>query len=508
MQELEPTLRNTLLSAGLIAIAVLIYWPSTAALWHYWTNDNYVGAHGLLIVLLAVWLFFLARRRLETVRTEPAAYPGVVLLVSSFLWLIFWRAGIQELHLLLLPVLMGLAIWAALGYSAALAVAFPLGYLYFAVPAWGIFVEPLQELTARATGVLAPLIGVPAQMHGDLVLLPGVGAFSIERGCSGINFLTVGLAIAALLGELEQATLRRRAVLLAVMGALAVLANWIRVLVIVDAGYTTHMRHVLVSRGHYMFGWVLFTTIMVAFVWLLARPYRQPASASANSQESTRPLIRMSAYATTVAVLIAMPVVVYTFVTRLDARMAPLVFSAPAGRAGWQGPVADVPPTWNPEFVGPHSQWDFTYRGATGHNVEMVAIGYPRQAQGQELVSEDNSLFGAAPLTTVAETTVTLGGDSYNETIAADERGHRSLVWSVYDIGGREFVTPLMSQLWYGVRSLGGPPYSVLFAFRTDCADSCDSARATLRSFVQTMGPEFFASVTRAPQSSHIARAT
>ena len=64
-------------------------------------------------------------------------------------------------------------------------------------------------------------------------------------------------------------------------GALAVLANWIRVLVIVDAGYTTQMRHVLVSRGHYMFGWVLFTTIMVAFVWLLARPYRRPASGGA-----------------------------------------------------------------------------------------------------------------------------------------------------------------------------------------------------------------------------------
>jgi len=48
--------------------------------------------------------------------------------------------------------------------------------------------------------------------------------------------------------------------------------------------------------------------------------------------------------------------------------------------------------------------------------------------------------------------------------VVADEQGRRSLVWSVYDIGGREFVTPLLSQLWYGVRSLAGAPYSVLFA--------------------------------------------
>jgi EpsI family protein len=495
MQELEPTLRNTMLSAGLIALALSIYWPSTAALWHYWTNDNHGGAHGLLIVSLAVWLFFLARQRLARVRTEPSVLACVALLVSSFLWLIFWRAGIQELHLLLLPVLMGLAIWAALGFPAALAVAFPLGYLYFAVPAWGIFNSPLQDLTARATGVLAPLIGVPAQMHGDLVLLPGVGAFSIERGCSGVNFLTVGLAVAALLGELEQATLRRRALLLAVMGVLAVLANWLRVLIIVDAGYTTNMRHVLVSRGHYMFGWVLFTALMVAFVWVLARPYRGAVPRGEGSLAERATAGGMPAYAATVAALVALPLLAYCFVLRLDATAAPVAFKAPAGRAGWQGPLSVAQNPWQPDFVGQHSQWVFAYHGPTGHNVEMVAIGYAMQAQGQELVSEQNSLFGAAQVDFAAEHEVTLDGGSYIETIAADAAGHRQLVWSVYDIGGREFVTPLISQLWYGVRSLGGPPYSVLFAFRTACGASCDSARDTLRSFVKTMGPDLVRSI-------------
>jgi hypothetical protein len=125
----------------------------------------------------------------------------------------------------------------------------------------------------------------------------------------------------------------------------------------------------------------------------------------------------------------------------------------------------------------------------------MVAIGYAMQAQGQELVSEQNSLFGAAQVDFAAEHEVTLDGGSYIETIAADAAGHRQLVWSVYDIGGREFVTPLISQLWYGVRSLGGPPYSVLFAFRTACGASCDSARDTLRSFVKTMGPDLVRSI-------------
>ncbi len=136
----------------------------------------------------------------------------------------------------------------------------------------------------------------------------------------------------------------------------------------------------------------------------------------------------------------------------------------------------------------------------------MVAIGYPMQGQGRELVNEENSLFAATTFEPVAENKVMLDGRSYVEIVAADAQGQRTLVWYVYDIGGREFVTPLFSQLWYGVRSLGGPPYSVLFAFRTACESSCDSARDTLRSFVKTMGPDFLASVTNEPHRSAASR--
>lgn len=504
MQESAPTLRNALLSARLIAIAVLAYWPSTVALWGYWTNDNYSGTHGFLVVPLAALLLYRARHRLAAVRVWPSRVACGLLLLCSIAWLVFWRAGIQELHLLLLPVLMGLAVFAALGFQAALLVAFPLAYLYFAEPAWGIFTVPLQTLTIHAVEVLAPLIGVPAQMQGDLVVLPHVGVFEIARGCSGVSFLTVGLAVAALIGELEQASLRRRALLLAVMGVLAVLSNWIRVLVIVDAGYTTHMRHVLVSRGHYMFGWVLFAAVMVAFVWLMARPLASTARATSVSQGGLL-VAKTSMYMATIVALVVMPLVAYTIVTGLDVSAMPVAFSAPAGRGGWEGPVSGGGDSWKPEFVGPHSQWYFAYQGAAGHNVDMVAIGYSSQAQGRELVSEENSLFGATWVP-MAETTITLGSQSYIEVVAADDRGQRSLTWSVYDIGGREFVSPLMSQLWYGIRSLGGSPYSVLFAFRTACEASCDAARDTLRSFVKTMGPHLMASVTRAPRLNRASR--
>jgi hypothetical protein len=72
----------------------------------------------------------------------------------------------------------------------------------------------------------------------------------------------------------------------------------------------------------------------------------------------------------------------------------------------------------------------------------------------------------------------------------ADPHGDQSVIWAFYDIGGRGFVTPLFSQLWYGVRSLATPPYSALFAFKVQCAPSCQAARATLGSFLQGMDSE------------------
>jgi EpsI family protein len=249
----------------------------------------------------------------------------------------------------------------------------------------------------------------------------------------------------------------------------------------------------------------LFMVVVVAIVWAAARAW-VPVSRTTTFGGTAAVTASFSACIPTVIALVALPLAVYVFVSRLDMRMAPVVFVAPAGRDGWQGPERDAGDNWKPDFVGDPSQWHVAYQGPAGHNVEMVAIGYSQQAQGQELVNEENSLLGAGPLAPMTEAKVTLDDRSYIELVAGDPLGHRTLVWSVYDIGGRPFVTPLLSQLWYGLRSLGGAPYSVMFAFRAACTSNCDGARNTLKSFVRAMGADCFASVTREPRSSSTSR--
>ena len=52
------------------------------------------------------------------------------------------------------------------------------------------------------------------------------------------------------------------------MAALALLANWLRVYTVIEAGYLTDMHHYLVSVSHYWFGWGVFALALVAFFWL------------------------------------------------------------------------------------------------------------------------------------------------------------------------------------------------------------------------------------------------
>src|SRR2546430_4831726 len=111
------------------------------------------------------------------------------------------------------------------------------------------------------------LTGPSASISGDIIRIPN-GSFLIEEGCSGLHFMIVGLAVAALHGELRRDPWRIRAAQLALMGLLALLANWVRVYIIIEAGYLTNMQSYLVRVSHYWFGWGVFPGALIGFLRL------------------------------------------------------------------------------------------------------------------------------------------------------------------------------------------------------------------------------------------------
>ena len=272
---------------GLWLAVAMVYWPSIQALARLWVNTaEETYTHGYLILLISLWLTVRERHRLATTSVRPVPAALVALLLLSALWTWAWRASIQELHLMLLPVILFTAVLAALGPRTARLLVFPIGYLYFALPFWSDFNGLLQALSARMTGVLLWLTGVPGFMQGNFIVMPA-GTIQIAGGCSGLHAFIVGLALAALYVKLFGLAGRQRLSALILMAAVALIVNWLRIFVVTAAAYLTHMQTSLV-RNHYWLGWWLFAAGFAGFLWWMER---KPAAPQASTSTETAPQI-------------------------------------------------------------------------------------------------------------------------------------------------------------------------------------------------------------------------
>jgi EpsI family protein len=379
-------------------------------------------------------------------------------------------------------------VFAAFGWSVAALAAFPIGYLYFALPIWTPFSGLLQHLTIDAVGLLATLTGLPAQVEGTLVHVPE-GVFEVASGCSGLQMFVAGLALAALQGHLGYEAPRVRIKRLALMAILTLMCNWVRVFTIVVAGHLTDMKHYLVTVDHYFFGWVLFGGTLAIFMWMTRR---WPTSGSGQYLRSPgeRDAVSPAACVTAAVALSIVPLSAYSLERSSVRAAAPAAAVLPPGVGGWAGPLDSSESRWQPAFTGASERLRAVYADSAGRSVAVFAVIYEAQRQSAKLVSYANSVAGEEGVAIEDERVISVAGANFRQTVLSERNGWRAVIWWVYDVDGRAFVNPLKSQLWYGIRSLTGPRRASLRAFRAECRPGCDGARRDLSRFVELMDPQ------------------
>lgn len=275
-------LRTALGVWGVIALVIIACWPISVRVWHYWVdadNNHVLGGRGVCVSLLAFWLLYRARGSLNSAAPRRLPWAATLLLLAAAATLLTWLGDLTAWQALMLPTLMLLGILTLYGPAVTRAAAVPIAFLYLAAPAWDdLLGPPLQKLTLWVMSWAAPVSGIPASVSGSVISLPGHMSVEVAQGCSGVGFLIEGVAIAALLGEFEGARWQRRLALVAGIIPVALLANWARVLLLVYIGYSSGMRHILVTRYHLQFGYVVFSAVLLAFLWLVTRynPTRTP----------------------------------------------------------------------------------------------------------------------------------------------------------------------------------------------------------------------------------------
>jgi exosortase len=468
---------------ALALLVSLVYWPSTAVLGAQWSDfTNITYTHGWLILVVCVALVIGSRRDIASAPAGPWPLALAALVLCILAWLVCYRASIQDLHITIFPAIFWLAAASSFGWPVGRLLLFPVAFFYFALPSWSQLSNPLQELTVAAMHGLLALTGPQAVIAGNYIHLPN-GSFVVEEGCSGLHFMIVGLAVAALHGELRRDPWKTRVVQLAVMAMLALVANWVRVYAIIEAGYLTDM-HSYLLRNHYWFGWGVFAGALAIFFWLMAR--FEPAETGPSRNLSAVPAAHtgratVAGFLTAVAVLVALPAGSAALRSVHPDAIPPAAAGEPP--APWSAAPPDINSTWLPVFAGADKQQRLAFTNTDGDNVEVFSVSYRTQRQGAELVGSGSTVVGKW-LKSRGERVLETAAGEFREIEVVDRSGARSLIWFRYEIAGRNFVIPLASQLWYGIKATVSRPSATLIAVRAGCNVDCDAARRALRTFL------------------------
>jgi len=471
--------------AGLVA-----FWPSVASLWTYW-GQIVTYQHGPLIAAIALAWLVIAARPMRADPAQPSLAAVVLLTGVSLTWLVALRANIQIGHQLLFPAGIWLAILAAAGWQTARRVFAPIAFLYFSIPVWDYLVPPLQWLSVRATEGILALIGVPASVHEYHVSIPE-GSFKIVEGCSGLRYFMVALAVAVLAAAINDMRGWRRWGFIMVSGMLALLANWVRIVIVIYAGHVTDMQHYLVAKEHLTFGNALFVVLLVA-IYLLAR-FMVPAGTPAGVPVVPSPASGVTPDGDVAPWRVWLPLVPLVLVVMLvQVRSfvpvaAPSLGDFPLVAGEWLGPLP-ASRSWAPVYVAPVEERRVSYTTGAGA-IEIYVNVYGEQRQGEELVFYGNSLLAPGSWTRAWPLVTGALGDTLATLEARDPEGRTWLVAYTFRVGDISTRSELSSKLAYGIMSLVHPVPSGVIALATKCQENCEAARALVDSFWDDMsGP-------------------
>jgi len=483
-------------SLGLVALAIAVFWPSVAALAELWSHpERRTYQHGYLIAAIAFWLLYRERGRLAAAVSAPAWPMLAVAALGGFAWAVAWNASLQVLHFLIWPAVLWSALTGAFGWRAGRVLLLPVGFVYFAMPIWDALTPLLQIATVKANEVLALLAGMPVIIEDTLVHIPE-GSFEIAGGCSGLNYLIVGLAIATLLGEVNRDTPRRRVTLIAIGAAMAIASNWLRVFIIIYAGHASDMTHYLVRVDHYNFGWVLYAFVLAGF-FLIAR--RLPVADRPAGMEA-QPARFHASPAVLIAAVAAVglgPAVSHasTFVAVRTARPHGVGVSVLDIDVADRWRAMPASGDWVPVFPGADAESLVEFSSGT-ETVAAYTATYLRQAQGRELIGHDSRVEGSGRGRLAIRGSRRVRSEPAIDVIEGEWRdagGGSSLLWWTYQVGALRFTNGLAAQLYYGLAALRKPPISSVVVLRVACRRDCDQARQSLESYSADLLPQLLA---------------
>ena len=500
--------RMALLRAALLLGLLLLVYAGVVAetVDTWWRSETF--AHAFLIAPISVFLMWRKREELARMTPLPDGRGLILLGLLGLVWLAGWAARVLVVQQYAVVGMIAALAWTLFGPRVTRALAFPLGYLFLAVPFGEVLLPTLVHYTADFTVWALQVTGIPVYREGNFLSLPS-GNWSVVEACSGLRYLIASFTLGLLYAYLTYRSLARRLLFVAASIAVPIVANWLRAYMIVMIGHLSDMR-LAVGVDHILYGWVFFGVVMLLLFWVGSfwREDGLAVPAPARLEPAgTPPRAPARIGLVTGLVLLLGPAYAQVLDWR-DAAADYVALPVPVPAEPWQLTDEMLSP-WQPRFLHPRTALHQTYRhpgsqGAAPREVALHVFHYQGQQQGAELINSQNVLVSSTDhtwgLVAEAERATQIGGEG-RTVIEAEIRspGDRLLVWYWYRVGGEETVSRYRAKwLEAKARLLGRGDASALVALVARADPDRRAAETRLADFAKAGGAVIAASLRAA----------
>ena len=457
-------------------------------------NRSETFAHAFVVPPLSLWMVWRLRGQLAGVQPQPWPAGALLLLVLALGMELGALVHVNALQHFMLVGMLVLTVPTVLGWQVARALAFPLGFLFFAVP-FGEFLTPwLVNYTADFTVAAIRLSGIPVFREGNQFVIPS-GRWSVVEACSGIRYLMASMMVGTLFAYLNYRSMRRRWAFVGVSIVMPIVANWLRAYMIVMLGHLSDNR-LATGVDHIVYGWVFFGIVILAMFMVGARWADAVAPDDALPAEvgAVQPVPAgrlLASMAAAMLVVGGVHVAAQALLVRGDtASPQAAALQWPAQWApGWQQDAVATTAPLRPVYPGASVQAEQALVGGGGR-VWLSVSHYANQDAQRQMVSSVNMLVPStdSPWNLVSSQVVTLGADAAvpavrahqlaaGDATAAFGQQHRLRVWQFYWVDGQPVqgdVQAKLRQAWLQLRGQGSAATAVVIYTDDDGSDAAE----------------------------------
>jgi len=209
----------------------------------WWTEPDW--SHGFIIPLFCVYFLASNYQKLLKVRVKPTEIGLVIVMMGLGMQaLAFWMRNDYGVYLGMIGLLFGMVLWLG-GWGVIRIVWVPILFLIFAVNVPEMIYRDvayaLQQFAAKASVVVLQLLGVTADMAGEMgqaetviIMWDASGnthQLNVEEACSGMRLLMAFGALAVAISYLSDRPTWQRIVLIILALPVAIFCNLLRVVI-------------------------------------------------------------------------------------------------------------------------------------------------------------------------------------------------------------------------------------------------------------------------------------